>query len=313
MLMVRQEFWGWLIAGYLFLGGTAGLVVPISYYYYRRDGNKVLGAAGGLLAFIAMVAGLALLLLDLGRPQNVLALFTSPRLNLTSWMTIGTYIISAYTIVAGVYAAGFLSWLRIPVFRMMGFLRRLIGPTGILASVLGVSTALYTGFLLAAARGVEFWNQPLMPVLFLASALSCGLCAYCAIVAPILFKVKSREFLEAAVKIRLELQRLDTYTLGFELILLFAMIDIALGGTPAQRESASLLVAGDLAPIFWVGVILVGIIIPMMIMFGYTLRRHEESAKIVLVSAVAGWLVLIGSLLLRYAILSAGIIPAPLL
>ncbi len=307
-LFVEQAWWEWIIAGYLFLGGLAGLAMAVAYYYWYKEGNKFIAGSGSVIAFASIVIGLLLLIIDLGRPKNVMALFTSPRLNLTSWMTIGTYIISAFTVVTGIFTLPFL-----PVVgaRFTVALRRATIYLGALAAILGLATAAYTGFLLAAARGVQFWNTPLLPVLFLASALSSGLCVYCAIAAPILLW-KAPGFREGAARVRLQLQRLDLYTMVFELFLIFALLAIALEGPPGAAESASRLVSGDLAGLFWAGAVFLGLLVPIFILYFYTLRKPGEDRNVVIASMIAGWLVLIGALILRYTILAAGVIPAPL-
>ncbi len=307
-VFVGQEWWGWIIAGYLFLGGLAGLTLPIAYYYWVREKNRAMSLAGGLASFIAIVVGILLLIIDLGRPQNVMAMFTSPKLNLHSWMTIGTYIIVLFTIFSGLYTLPFIPGLGL--LRKREY-RKYITAIGGIAAFLGLATAAYTGFLLAAARGVQFWNTPLLPVLFVASAISSGLCLYCAVVSPILLKT-SPSFREAAVRIRLELQRLDAYVIIGELFILFAYLNISLWGSPGARESALRLISGDLAAAFWIGVVIAGLIVPLLILLGYTLRRKEESTPVIIMSAIAGWLTLIGALLLRYLILHAGVIPTPI-
>lgn len=306
-VFVNQEWWGWIIAGYLFLGGLAGTTLPIAYYYWVKDKNKIMSLAGGLTAFIAIVVGILLLIIDLGRPRNVMAMFTSPQLNLYSWMTVGTYIIVLFTVFTGLYTLNFLPGIRMII---KGEYRRLITGLGGISAFLGLATAAYTGFLLAAARGVEFWNTPLLPILFLASAVSSGCCIYCALMSPIILKV-NESFREASLNIRLQLQRLDVYTMLAELFILFAYLDVSLLGQPGARVSAERLLTGDLAGLFWIGVVLIGLLIPLAILVGYALRKKEESTSVIIASAIAGWLAVIGALLLRYVILIAGVVPVP--
>ncbi len=307
-IYVAQTWWEWLIAGYLFLGGLAGMLLPIGYYYWIKEKNKPLNFAGGLGAFLAIVVGIGLLILDLGRPHNAFALFTSPRLNLHSWMTIGTYIIVLFAIFSGLYTIPFLPGLGLLKKKSV---RTYVTTVGAIATFLGVATAAYTGFLLAAARGVQFWNNPLLPVLFITSGLSSGLCLYCAIVTPVISGV-SPKLLEGVSKIRLQIQRLDAYVIIAELFMLLAYIDTSLWSQPGAAESARKLLYGSFALPFWIGVIVLGLIVPLIILVGYTLRRSEESKKVIFMSALAAWLILIGTFILRYLILAAGVVPVPL-
>ncbi len=307
-LFVRQDWWETLIAGYLFLGGLAGVIMPVAFYYWVRERNKMLSLIGGISAFIGIVVGIVLLLFDLGLPGNAMELFINSRINLGSWMTIGTYIIVLFTIFTGLYTLPFLPWIGITKGI---FSTRQITILGAIASILGLATAAYTGFLLGAAKGIQFWNTPILPILFVASATSSALCFYCAVGAPILLKVYP-EFHDIAARVRLELQRLDLYVMLGELFILFVYLNIALWGPPGIRESAKLLISGDLAALFWIGVVIIGLVIPILILWGYTLRIKEETKQVVYASALAGWLVLIGAFILRYVILTAGIIAVPL-
>jgi formate-dependent nitrite reductase membrane component NrfD len=66
-------------------------------------------------------------------------------------------------------------------------------------------------------------------------------------------------------------------------------------------ESARYLVTGGFAVAFWVGLVLVGLIVPG-VLEAWSLR----SGKGLPVGTLAGVCLLIGGILLRYAVLSAG-------
>ncbi|MEM1598169.1 MAG: NrfD/PsrC family molybdoenzyme membrane anchor subunit [Pyrobaculum sp.] len=85
-----------------------------------------------------------------------------------------------------------------------------------------------------------------------------------------------------------------------ELSALFALVSLH-GGSRGARESASALAYGDLAPLFWIGVVALGIVAPLLTGF-YLLKRENKYA-----AYAAALLALIGALLLRVAILQAGV------
>ncbi|MEB3756271.1 MAG: polysulfide reductase NrfD [Desulfurococcales archaeon] len=312
LVFVPQTWWEWVIAGYLFLGGMCGTAIPVAYYFWHKQQNRIVNLGAGLVSFIGMVLGIILLVIDLGRPQNVIHMFISPRLNLTSWMTIGTYIISIYTILAIYYAIQFTPRLN----NALGALKLKHGnlkALGILTSFFGLSTAAYTGFLLSAAKGVQFWNNPILPILFITSGLSAGLGGtYCGIVSPIL-RWKMPEAAEKGTNVRIAIQKFESYVLLAELFILFAYLDIAKWSYPGSVKAADTILTGSLAPVFWIGVVILGIIIPFILLTGYTLRIREETLNVEIASFICGWLVIIGGLLLRYIILTAGVIPVPLI
>ena len=178
----------------------------------------------------------------------------------------------------------------------------------IAGSFLAIGTAVYTGVLLSAVGpAVPLWSLPIlpslalpiMPVLFLVSALSTGLGAtydLAATVAMPRFRGQSR----AMDLIHIVVIALETILIGILLI-----TSLSSGG--AAAESARMVMFGPLGWIFWLGVVLVGLIIPFVV---HTLAvgsgRHFLWAGI---GSGAGSL--IAGLLLRYLIITAGV-PAQL-
>ncbi len=307
-VLIKQEWWGLLIAGYLFLGGLGGMMTIASSYWWIRYRNKVVAFFGSLSALVAMAIGIGLLVLDLTKPLSAPLIYISPRVNLGSWVAIGTYIITGYTLLLAFFVAQFFPGIRrLPWHRLKRVLDRAI----LLAAVFGVATASYTGFLLSSAPGVPFWNTPLLPLLFVVSGLSTGFCVYCLLLGPINYLMNKNGGGEA--RVRLWMQRIDVTALAAELLVVSIILYSALlSGHPAAIESAKTILYGRLAPVFWGLVVVAGILAPMTIMLAYTLRVEAEDLRIVVVSAVVAALVLIGGFALRYTILEAGYVMVPL-
>ncbi len=306
ILFVEQSWWGWLIAGYLFLGGLAGVAVPVSFYIWYRYRSKRLSYGGGVVAFVAMIIGLLLLLLDLGRPQEVAALFFNPNINSSSWMTIGTYIIVIFTIVTALYIYPLIPW-RMPLKAIFG--ENYIKTTGFIASIFGLTTAAYTGFLLSAAKGVQFWNTAILPILFLLSAASSGICGvYGGIVIPS-YHFRNRNDSDSIGKIEIVLRRYELFLLLAELFVLFSYLNVSTWKGPGAVESVNRLITGDLSISFWIGVVLLGFLLPLALLLGYVLRKEKVP---IMFSVVMGASVVIGTFIMRYVILEAGVIPVPL-
>src|SRR5512139_1463614 len=191
-----QLSWGWPVVLYLFLGGlgagaflTAG-VMELTRWRYRRDVCPT-ALTGGVIAGPAVAIGSVLLIFDLGagkaEPWRIFYLFT----NFHSVMTWGIWILCLFIPVALFY--GLLELIEVVPFlkglvmsRIPGLLtniRRYRRWTAIVGSVLAVGVAIYTGVLISAVGpAVPFWSQPLlpflpipiMPLLFLISAISTG-------------------------------------------------------------------------------------------------------------------------------------------
>jgi protein NrfD len=152
----------------------------------------------------------------------------------------------------------------------------------------GALVAIHSGFLIAAAPGIPFWNTTLILVLWMLSASVCALA-----LAELLihrddvakFTVRAGTALEVA-----------------ELIAVLVLVNLAIyGGTTAAKTSGWALVYGPLAPAFWGGVVAVGILTPLAI--GLVSWRREIKWLL----AVAAILALIGALMLRIVVLQAGV------
>ena len=187
---MAEHHWGWLVAIYLFLGGMgAGAfliasVVELSGERYKRKYCPTTMVGAGVSGPLILV-GTVLLIFDLGaglrEPWRILYMFT----NLSSVMTWGIWILTLFLPIAFVYGLleimhvypGVLAWVR----KRLRFLpetlpyRRIKRVVCLVGSVLAIGTAIYTGVLLSVVKAVPFWNTPILPVLFLVSAVSTGI------------------------------------------------------------------------------------------------------------------------------------------
>ena len=144
-----------------------------------------------------------------------------------------------------------------------------------------------------ASRPIPFWNTPLLPILFLSVSLASGISLIETI--HIFFPnqhISNLEFLKGA----------GPWLVGITAFLILVYLLGNLFSSVASRESVIYLAKGQLAPLFYTGVVFLGIILPLIIL---TLARFEMLSSSVL--AIAGISELIGAFLLRYSILKAGI------
>jgi formate-dependent nitrite reductase membrane component NrfD len=169
--VVKPAPWGHDIAAYLFLGGVAG-------------GSAVLGAGAQLtgrdtlrrncrLAALASVSlGAVALVRDLGRPERFLNMLRV--IKLTSPMSLGSWILTAFSAGAGVAAVAEVDRItgeRLPLGPLRGVLRAVEGPAGLEAAAFGPALAVYTSVLLADTS-TPTWNHARdeLPFVFVSSA-----------------------------------------------------------------------------------------------------------------------------------------------
>ena len=171
-----------------------------------------------------------------------------------------------------------------------------------IAAMFALATAIYTGLLIGVVKAVPFWNTPMLPLLFLVSALSTGAGAILVVLGlQRLIRPVSKEQAEQLVESEHLLSRVDIPLIAVELLVLFFLLFLMGGGPSIAAESARYLVTGGFAVAFWVGLVVVGLLVPA-VLEAWSLR----SGKGLNVGALAGLCLLIGGILLRYAVLSAG-------
>src|SRR5467141_939194 len=153
-------------------------------------------------------------------------------------------------------------------------LRRKISLVGML---FGFFLAGYTGVLLSNSA-MPFWGDSrLMGALFLASGASTGMAAV-----SLLLYLSGDSAGEGFKKIK----RADRFAIVFEMAVLVLFL-VLLGGAAAP------LLSGHLAPLFWGGLVVLGLVIPLLLDL---LGRRRVPA------VVPAVLVLVGGFVLRYVI-----------
>jgi formate-dependent nitrite reductase membrane component NrfD len=312
-IVLMQSKWGatFNIPWYLFLGGMSGGILIVASVTELLGGkNPKYHALSGLSALLVlpfMVIGGLALTFHLGKPERgfFFPLYMS---NYASWLTIGGWIIGIFVPLSIAMA---MAWYY-EIDRKLRVFLALIGvPVGILM-------CFYTGNLLAAAKFVPLWAWQFLPVLFLLSGLSTGL-AVCAINAYVVryipFPPRARDRI-VVMGLEDTAPVLGLYDIG---VLILEMIWLALflvaltRGGVGHQYVAKALMSGSLANWFWVGVVIVGMALPLALGVLEPIFHRLKN------SAVAGWslfaklhLVLIGGLVLRYVIVWGGDISQPL-
>jgi polysulfide reductase chain C len=298
MEMGLQDVWGPLLAWDLFLGGAGAAAYVIGVAALWLGGKYLRLAKPGIFSGPPLVAiGALLLLLELGNPTRFYLGFLRPG---SSMMSVGILIISVFIVL------GFLHIL-FSLFPKIGVKEGALRWLGLVAAVLGVGIMLYTGLLLGLVKAVPFWNTPMLPLLFLVSALISGAGVVILIaglqrwVAP--KAVKAEEVGESVGS----LVPTVVLLLVVELLVLFLLVFLTNSSNVVAAESAKFLVSGAYATAFWVGVVVVGVALPLVLVLWVASRRGKMGlGRVVDVSTLAAFCLLVGGLILRYAVVAAG-------
>jgi polysulfide reductase chain C len=289
-----ESAWGWLIVTYLFLAGAGAgaFLAAVACDLLAPDWSKALARAGSLASGPLVAVGTICLVFDLEagfwQPWRQLYLMS----NLTSMISWGVIVLSAFIPVALLYAAA------LNEISFVGrYAKKYLRHLEIIGSILAVATAGYTGVLIAVVNGVPFWNTPVMPVLFMASAMSTGLAV---------------AMIGAAIIDISTIQTLSNFALGhviflaIEAVVLMMFILMSLTRSVEAAASANILLSGFLSPYFWALVVMVGILVPFVLSI---LEYYEfgEMSKYLVVGA--DLCVLIGGMSLRALIIFSGTPP----
>lgn len=288
--------WGGIIAIYLFLAGIAGgafLTASLTDLFNKKRPEKVI-RAGAYIAPIAIILGLGMLVVDLGRPFSFWKLMIY--LNLHSVMSVGVLIVSVFSGVSVVY--GFLVWtdakaqkrvqitgagIEMAATGSLQGLQVLRKPVALVGSLVALGTATYTGFLLSAIATNALWHTPFLgnqsipflPILFLISALSTGLAA------TLIGAVDCSDLIIY--------KKADIILLALEIILL-AILYVSVD---------PIYFSGSMALLFWLGVVVIGLLLPLILSI-YGVSTHKN-----LVLPVCSMVVL-GGLFLRWFVVYSG-------
>lgn len=318
--------WGWEIPLYLFLGGlVAGMMIVAGWAMLRTargdDTKSFFSVQSPLLGFTLLNVGMLALLLDLAHPLYVWAVYLTLQplspMSWGSWVLLIVYAILLLSALVRLPQAWPWLALRVPALTAASNwilarpqrLRRL----GIVNMSFGVGVGIYTGILLNTMVARPLWNTSVLPVLFLVSGLSAGVAAMhvasaiaarrpvsqgaiggllSAMVQPLGPQLPDRRMADS-------LTRLDIGLLGMELVLLALLLVSLATSTLSHIEAALLLTSGRYGWVFWLGVVAMGILVPMLL-------QALELGKRIPHSAVPAVLVLAGGFALRWVLVNAG-------
>ncbi|TCP95538.1 respiratory nitrite reductase-specific menaquinol--cytochrome-c reductase complex subunit NrfD [Cricetibacter osteomyelitidis] len=301
--------WDSSIAIYLFLLGISSGAVQLAIAYKRThklenpSANWIIRAAA-ILGPSTVIIGLLLLIFHLARPWTFWYLMFNYQFN--SVMSMGVMLFQVYMLALVFWMAvifkddlekllnRFAPKLTF-VVKWIAKLERLNGLVEVILFILAAVLGAYTGFLLSALISYPMLNNPVLPALFLASGTSSGIAATFLVIL-IAGKLKGDSH-EVHFMHKFEVPIMVT-ELG--LIVCF-FVGLYFGG---GQKTVSLYnaLSGFWGAVFWIGVMLIGILIPILANLTAKDSLKYNRTFIIWISIFD----LIGVLCLRYFILYAG-------
>ena len=327
-------FWNWMVVIYLFVAGISAGAFAISAlaYFLGEEKYQDITRFGAYIAPFPLLFGLMFLIYDLERPQLFWKLLLT--LQVHSVMSLGAWLLVIFSVLSFVYFYLWLpdrfdivellrktpqswdKWAIVRRFKTHPLLEKLhrkhlngfrgwIGMVGIPVSLL---VGIYTGVLLGALVARPFWNNPMLPMLFLASALKTGTASICLI--GCFFKGlrgMSREQIETNKFI---IHSIDFYLMILSIIAILLFIFGLYTSPRSSVEAAHLIMGGEFTFLFWGLAVVVGLLLPLSLEV-YELIPHFISHTAMRqhnpwISGVVSVSVLAGGFILRYVVVYAG-------
>ncbi|MGD1120270.1 MAG: NrfD/PsrC family molybdoenzyme membrane anchor subunit [Dehalococcoidales bacterium] len=268
----QQKNWidgrGNFIAFAFFLGGISGGLFMAAAYF-----DSLLGM------FIAWLLSLCMgisYMIHLGQPLQSWRMFMRPR---TSWISRGFIFIMLFI---------GLTFITLILRKWFPDASGAITTFKVLAGIFAFAQSIYTGFAVSYVSAIKLWNSAILPILFVVCGFSGGI----AILLGISLNGDQVTVIENVARITL---------IAFAVILIVYLWNATYSSATAKNAVARLM-RGGIGIVFWIGVVVLGVIIPIAVSVG-TYFAGEASSAWLLTAVVTE---VIGGLSLRYVILKGG-------
>lgn len=288
---------------YLFLGGSgAGACVILSVLElvagrsahghrcrhierHREPGDRMpllipreFTARAWPLSLGILAIGILCLVVDVGHPERLLAFFVNPTF---SPLSVGAWTLALVLLVAIAFTV-------LSLFDSLNVPHVAVIVLSVLGIIFGLLACVYTGILLETLVSVVAYQVVLLPLLFLVSSLSCGMALMFVAFAFIETRFPYTDILDI-------LARIDGVLIVLEAVVIVAY-GLWMAFTPQATLALEALTTGELSPVFWGGLVVVGLIIPW-IMERY-LTHSNASTQLLWVALC----VLVGGLCVRLCV-----------
>jgi formate-dependent nitrite reductase membrane component NrfD len=260
--------WGWKVSTYLWtksIAAGAFLVASLGLVAGFLTADTLTALAVPAIGLLFLLLTTLLLVGDLKRPDRFLYIIFKP--NPRSWLVLGGFIL---------FAAGGLGvlWLLAGLAGNPVALQLLAWPTAAVA----LATAGYSAFLFGQAEGRDFWQSPLLLPHLLVAALVAGSAS---------LLLAARALGSASIVVG-----------GLGLVLWASLLASALvlgaelsarHATQDAARAARLLTRGPLRGPLWGGVVVAGIVLPLVLLLSASVPFGSEAAAVLALAGLWLW------------------------
>lgn len=285
--MSNQIVWGLphVFAVFLIVAASGALNVASLGTVFGRDAYKPLGRLSGLLAIALLVGGLAVLVLDLGRPERLIVAATT--YNFKSIFAWNIFLYTGFLAIVAVYL-----W-----FQMERTKQRFARAAGLIALVWRLALTTGTGSIFGFLVAREAYDAAILAPLFIAMSLSFGLAIYIVV----LMAACRSGGREIGAPLLAHLGRL--LGLFAAVVLYFTAVQHLTNLYAAEHAAVErfiLFEGGAYTALFWIGQVVIGGLLPLALV----LRPAAQPTPGIV--AMASTLVILGGLAQTYVIIIGG-------
>ena len=238
--------WGWEVSAYVWtkaIAAGAFLIPFITTFFFELNKMTPFIWIGIIVALTFLTITGILLIKDLDRPDRFLYVLLRPHWE--SWLVKGGYAITVY--------GGLLTFIGLILYFDWEFM---LQPLMWITAMFSIIVAVYTAFLFAQAKGRDFWQSPTLSIHMLTHALMAGsavflILSYWISILHILSGILTT-ILIASLLVNL-------------LVLLFELYTTH--PTQDAKLTVASIVKGRYKKSFWIGVVLLGNIAPLLLLF----------------------------------------------
>lgn len=267
--------WSGAYAIYFFLIGISAAMFFFSALSWHREEFKEIRQSADNVSFALLAISGILLIADLSQPLRFLNMINPFYLQFSSPLAWGSLCLISFGVVSVAY------FYSIHKTKNEAMSRKL----AIIGSLLALGLPIYTGFDLTVHQNRPVWNTPLMPVLFVALSL--------------LSAAALATFIAKGEKLVAMLRKMMLWTGGAVAAMLVSLLGTTAYGGSASELTFMFMTSGSLGFVF-VGLgILLGTVAPIAVLL--TGMGKQQTGMM-----LAGALLLVGGLALRYSILIGG-------
>jgi len=163
-------------------------------------------------------------------------------------------------------------------------------------------TGIYPGFIMNFVKGIQFWNNALLPVVLIIGGILDG----CALLMAVPF------FMSSSMEIKELVHFIEVLSIILIVVNVFFIAVYLLSATyvgAAAKLSVSRLMRGNAAGMFWIGLVVLAIIIPLVISitsisYAQVLGNNNLLSILLIIGIISHTL---GAFALKYCILKVGI------